>query len=149
MTGARIVAKAQYIKDLSFEVPRAPAIFRELRLPPAVQVRLEVQSGPPLPGDGAVEVTLKIHAEGRGAAPAPGELEFIAELSYCGLFDLGAVPAEDVAEALAVECPQILYPFACAIFADLSRDANFAPIQLDAVDFAQLWRQRSSVGDAG
>lgn len=145
MTQARIVAKVQYIKDLSFEVPRAPALYQAIRLPPAMDVKLDVYSSLAASADRLYEVILKLRivARDRQVPPELREaIEFVAELSYGGLFSLAAVPAEETQEVLSVECPQILFPFACSILADLSRDANFAPIALGPVDFAEMWNQR-------
>ena len=145
MTQARIVARVQYIKDLSFEVPRAPALYQAIRLPPAMDVKLDVLSFLAAPADRTYEVTLKVRIVARDRQVPPDlreAIEFVAEISYGGLFSLATVPAEETEEALSVDCPQILFPFACAILADLSRDANFAPIALGPVDFAEMWRQR-------
>jgi preprotein translocase subunit SecB len=59
------------------------------------------------------------------------------------------VPDDAMDEALLVECPHILYPFACNILADLTRDANFPPIQLQAVDFVQVWQDKRMRQAAG
>jgi preprotein translocase subunit SecB len=145
MTQERVIAKVQYIKDLSFEVPRAPAIYQDVRVPPALDVKLDVRSALFAPIDKTYEVilTLRVNARDRQMSPDhPRAVEFIAELSYGGLFSLATVSAEETEEVLSVECPHILYPFAGAILADLSRDANFAPITLGPVDFAELWQQR-------
>jgi preprotein translocase subunit SecB len=37
-----LVVKAQYIKDLSFENPRAPASFQTMQGPPAIDVTVNV-----------------------------------------------------------------------------------------------------------
>jgi preprotein translocase subunit SecB len=39
-----LVVNIQYIKDLSFEVPGAPAIFTTLRAAPRVDINLDVQA---------------------------------------------------------------------------------------------------------
>lgn len=145
MTRERVTAKVQYIKDLSFEVPRAPAIYQDVRVPPELDLRLDVRSTIIAPADRTYEVvlTVRIVASDRQLPRgAPRSVEFVADLSYGGLFSLAAVSAEDTEEVLSVDCPHILFPFAAAILADLSRDANFAPIALGSVDFAAMWQQR-------
>jgi len=145
----RVGVTVQYIKDLSFEVPGAPDIYVTIRDQPRISVKLDVSARPVTRRDASHEVTLTLHVEAISAkAPAggavPPPVEFIAELSYAGLFSVDNIPADAVEEALQVECPHILYPFACNILADLTRDANFPPIQLQAVDFVQHWQNRSA-----
>lgn len=39
-----LVVNIQYVKDLSFEVPGAPAIFSQIKTQPAVNINLDVQA---------------------------------------------------------------------------------------------------------
>ena len=145
----RVGVRVQYIKDLSFEVPRSPDIYVGTRAQPRVAVRLNVGSRPigGLDKTHEVTLTLRIEATDRNApadtATSPS-VEYIAELSYAGVFTVDKVPDGAVQEALLVECPHILYPFACNILADLTRDANFPPFTLQAVDFMQLWQNKQA-----
>ena len=149
----RVGVKVQYIKDLSFEVPGAPEIYVAIRDQPAMAVKLDVASRPIVGSGKTHEVTLTIRVEATDPnAAASGttrpRVQFIAELSYAGLFSVDHIPDDAVEEALLVECPHILYPFACNILADMTRDANFAPLQLRAVDFVELWQSRRAGGAA-
>jgi preprotein translocase subunit SecB len=51
-TEERVVATVQYIKDLSFEVPRSPAIYQDIWLLPALDFKLDVLSTLITPTDG-------------------------------------------------------------------------------------------------
>ena len=148
----RVGVKVQYIKDLSFSVPRAPDIYVAIRAQPRTTLNLDVTTRPITGHAGTHEVTLALRVEAtdmNAASDTPGAVEFHAELHYAGLFTMDNVPDDAVDEALLVECPHILYPFACNILADVTRDANFPPLQLQAIDFARLWqdkRQRQGTG---
>lgn len=139
----------QYTKDLSFEVPGAPAIFTQLRSQPHVNLNLDVQVKNLEEGKGVFEVTLAIRAEGTTEAPksAGGTVEkppvvFIADLSYSGVFTLAGIPENQVEPVLLIECPRLLFPFARNILADVTRDGGFPPVLLGPIDFAGLWQQR-------
>ena len=141
----RVVPKVQYIKDLSFEVPRAPAIYLAIRNPPSLDVQTDVTTRLMTEGDRTYEVALVMRlraTEIRPANTALGPIEFLAELSYAGLFSLAAIPDDLVDEALFVDCPHILFPFACGILADLTRDANFPPVQIQPIDFIKNWENQ-------
>ena len=93
---------AQYVKDLSFEVPGAPAIYTQPQGQPQVNLNLDVQARRLDPNAHVYEVVLAIKAEaqptpaapvnGQAAVPPPVGPVFIAELSYAGVFTLAGVP---------------------------------------------------------
>jgi preprotein translocase subunit SecB len=144
-----LVVNLQYVKDLSFEVPGAPLIYTTLRTAPRVDINLDVQVRRLQEGQNAFEVTLAIRAEAREAQgngsepPAEGGVRvFLAELAYAGIFTLNNVPENAVEPVLLVECPRILFPFARAILADMTRDGGFPPVMLQPIDFVALWQSR-------
>ena len=138
-----LVVNIQYIKDLSFEVPGAPAIFTTLRAAPRVDINLDVQARRVTEGQDVFEVTLQIRAEAHDPNAQAGESRvFLAELSYSGVFTLNGLPAETVEPVLLVECPRILFPFARNILADITRDGGFPPVLVQPIDFLALWQSR-------
>ena len=141
-----LVVNIQYVKDLSFEVPNAPAIYSTLRAQPAVAINLDVNARRIQDGENVFEITLQIKAEAtepnaapNGAPPAP---VFIIELAYCGVFTLNGIPEESVEPVLLVECPRLLFPYARNILADVTRDGGFPPVLLTPIDFVALWQSR-------
>lgn len=144
-----LVVNIQYIKDLSFEVPGAPAIFTTLRAAPRVDINLDVQARRVTEGQDVFEVTLQVRAEAHDPNAAAGESRvFLAELSYSGVFTLNGLPAETVEPVLLVECPRILFPFARNILADVTRDGGFPPVLVQPIDFLALWQSRRQQGQA-
>jgi len=138
-----LVVNIQYIKDLSFEVPGAPAVFTTLRTAPRVDINLDVQARRVTDGQDVFEVTLQIRAEAHDPNGPAGETRvFLAELSYAGVFTLSGLPAETVEPVLLVECPRILFPFARNILADVTRDGGFPPVLVQPIDFLALWQSR-------
>jgi preprotein translocase subunit SecB len=135
-----IVVAIQYIKDLSFEVPGAPAIYTRLRSQPRVDLNLDVQARRIGETGSEFEVVLAIRAEAKEAVE-DGETVFVAELAYGGIFTLN-VPPEAVEPVLLVECPRILFPFARNIMAEVTRDGGFPPVMLHPIDFMALWQSR-------
>src|SRR6185437_2658706 len=112
---APLVVNIQYIKDLSFEVPGAPAVFTTLRAAPRVDLNLDVQARRVTDGQDVFEVILAIRADAvdpntptNGEAPAR---VFLAELAYAGVFTLSGIPENTMEPVLLVECPRILFPF--------------------------------------
>lgn len=148
-----LTVNIQYVKDLSFEVPNAPAIYSTLRAQPNVNINLDVQARRIQDGQDVFEVTLQIKAEATEPPAAGGAANgaangaeptkvFIAELSYAGVFTLTGVPENTVEPVLLVECPRLLFPYARNILADVTRDGGFPPVLLQPIDFVALWQSR-------
>ncbi|GAA4214020.1 protein-export chaperone SecB [Sphingomonas endophytica] len=127
---------SQYVKDLSFENPNAPAIYQE---PQAPEINVQFDIGAAQVADEVHEVTLKIDVR----ATTGGKTAFIAELSYGGLFGLRNVPAEHVQPFLLGEGPRLLFPFARRVVADAIRDGGFPPLLLEPIDFNALFLQQA------
>jgi len=127
---------AQYIKDLSFEVPGSPAIFGALvNQQPEVSVQVNLDATPL--GNNLHEVTLKLVLE----AKLQERVAFILDLTYGGVFTV-QMPEEHLQPVLMIECPRLLFPFARNIIADAVRDGGFPPILLQPIDFVSLFRSR-------
>jgi len=126
----------QYIKDLSFENPRAPASLRSSGNNPNLQVNFNVLANPH--GDDTYEVSLKIEAD---AKSDDGNI-YTLELIYAGMFKLNDLPEQAIKPVLFIECPALLFPFTRRLVADLTREGGFPPLLLDPIDFAALFRQR-------
>lgn len=125
-----LIVKAQYIKDLSFEIPGAPEIFRRLNAEPEIEVEINVQ--PDDLGDGEFEVVLLVEVR----ASVDDETAFVAELKYAGLFELNSgIPEEYIGSILLVECPRILFPFARNIIASATSESGMPPLMLQPIDF--------------
>jgi preprotein translocase subunit SecB len=150
-TAPPLVVNAQYVKDLSFEVPGAPQIYSSLRNPPQVAVNLDVQVKRLTDEQLVFEVTLVARVEAtKPTEPGTGGLNgseapaivFLAELSYAGIFTLNGIPENQIEPVLVVEGPRLLFPFARNILADVTRDGGFPPVLLGPIDFLALWHAR-------
>lgn len=129
---------AQFIRDFSFENPRAP---NSLRVEARPEVDLGVEMSAKGRTDGLFEVDLKLSVK---AATPEGPM-FAVELVYGGLFQLGNIPEELVEPTLLVECPRYLFPFARRIVADASSDGGFSPpFFIDPIDFGTLYMQQKA-----
>jgi preprotein translocase subunit SecB len=127
---------AQYLKDLSFESPRAPDIFLAQDKNPQVAADVKVEARPM--GQDVYEVELSIEASARSGE----ETVFVIECLYAGVFQVSGLPQEHLGPFLMIECPRLLFPFARNIVADSTREGGFPPLLLQPVDFVELYRKR-------
>lgn len=127
---------AQYVKDLSFENPNAPAIYQAPEQP-KIDVQFNIGTQPA--GDDVHEVALKIEI----TATMGDETAYAVELLYAGLFGIRNVPEEHMAPFLLAEAPRLLFPFARRIVSDVIRDGNFPSFLLEPIDFGALYMQQA------
>jgi preprotein translocase subunit SecB len=125
----QLFLNAQYIKDLSFENPRAPQTLIQQTAQPDVEINVDVKArnlGPDV-----FEVVLTINATAR----AQGE-------------PVKNTPAELVPTLALVETPRIIFPFARAIIANATRDGGFPPLMINPIDFGELLRRQQADAQA-
>jgi preprotein translocase subunit SecB len=136
--GIRVLA--QFIRDLSFENPRAPDSLHSSQTQPQIDLGVEMSARGRI--DGLFDVDLKLTA----TAMREGEAVFQLELVYGGLFGISGVAEEDLEAVLLIECPRFLFPFARRLIADLSTEGGFPPFLLDPLDFAAIYAARKARG---
>ena len=134
--GPSFAVNAQYIKDLSFESPNIIRVMTQQGGTPEVSFNLGVQANGV--GPESFEVVLSVRAE----AKRDNMVGFIVELAYAGIFTLSGIPQDQMEPLLFIECPRLLFPFARAIVADLTRDGGFTPLMLQPIDFVDLYRRK-------
>jgi preprotein translocase subunit SecB len=134
--GIRILA--QFIRDLSFENPRAPETLRGGAVQPQIELGVEMNARGR--DDGFFEVDLKLSARAqRDDGPV-----FVVELLYGGVFQVAGVGPEDMEPVLLIECPRYLFPFARRIIAEVTSEGGFPPFLLDPIDFAGVYQARKA-----
>jgi preprotein translocase subunit SecB len=138
----QLILNAQYIKDLSFENPRAPQTLIQQTAQPDVEINVDVKArnlGPDV-----FEVVLTINATAR----AQGEPVFLVELAYGSVVTVKNTPAELVPTLVLVETPRIVFPFARAVIANATRDGGFPPLMINPIDFGELLRRQQAEAQA-
>lgn len=124
----------QYIRDLSFEnVAALKGTAQDAKPQITVQVGIDAQKKT---GDN-YEVTQKVKIE----AKAGGALIFILEMDFAGVFEVTGVPNEQIHPFLLVECPRLVFPYLRRIVGDITRDGGYPPLNLDNIDYLNLYRQ--------
>lgn len=131
-----LLLRAQYVKDMSFENPRAPASLFSLREAPAMDVNINLAAQ--RLEEHVVELSIQIAVR----AQAEKQTVFLVDLVYAGLLELQNIPAEQQEQAIFISGAQLIYPFARRVIADLTRDGGFPPLQLEPLDFQAMYAQR-------
>ncbi len=121
-----------YIKDLSLEVPNAPAIFLENEAP---EVGIQLRSGVQRLSEDAYEVLLTVTV----TAKIKEKTVFLIEVGQGGIFRVKNIPEENLNPLLSIAGPNVLFPYAREAISDASVRAGFAPVVLQPVNFEALY----------
>lgn len=128
----------QFVRDLSFENIAAQKAVKG-NVQPEIQVQVGVEARKrPTENQYDVVVKLKIDSKNKEG----GEQIFLIELDYAGVFQIENVNEQQLHPFLHIECPRMLFPFIRRIVADLSHDGGFPPLNLDNMDFVQIYRNQ-------
>jgi preprotein translocase subunit SecB len=138
----QLVINAQYVKDLSFENPRAPQSLIQQKAQPEVSLDVDVKARNIAPE--LYEVLLTVNAE----AKAEGEPVFIVQLTYAAVVTAKNASQEMLAGMVLVEVPRLIFPFARNIVAQATRDGGFPPLLINPIDFVELLRREQAKAQA-
>ena len=123
-----------YVRDLSFEAPKSPAIFRQ-QWEPSVALDLNTkQKG--LEGD-FHEVVLTLSVTVKNGE----EVAFIAEVQQAGIFLIKNLDPASMSHTLGAFCPNILFPYAREALDNLVTRGSFPALMLSPVNFDALYAQ--------
>jgi preprotein translocase subunit SecB len=122
-----------YVKDMSLEIPNAPAVFLE-REAPTVDIQLHHNSASVEEGVYQTVLTVTVTAKARD------KTMFLVEVAQAGIFALRNIPQPDLEAVLAIACPNILFPYAREAVSDIVVRAGFPPVVLAPVNFEAIYQ---------
>jgi preprotein translocase subunit SecB len=126
----------QFVRDLSFEnVMAQKGASGDVQPDVSVQVNLDAKKRN---DEGQYEVMIKLNIESK--AKESGDVLFVLEIEYAGIFQIGGVPDDQLHPFLLIECPRMLFPFLRRIVSDVTRDGGYPPLNMDNIDFVQIYR---------
>jgi preprotein translocase subunit SecB len=123
-----------YVKDLSFESPKAPMVFTQNVAP---QTQLNVRSSAQQVAPDTQEVTLTITVE----AKDKDSTLFLAEVAQSGIFVIQGYSNEELSILIGSFCPNTLYPFAREAISELVSKGGFPPLLLQPLNFDAIYAQ--------
>jgi len=123
-----------YVKDLSFESPKAPMVFTTNVSP---QTQLNVRSSAQEVAPDTTEVTLTITVE----AKDKDTTLFLAEVAQAGIFVVQGYSPDERSILIGSFCPNTLYPFAREAISELVSKGGFPPLLLQPLNFDAIYAQ--------
>jgi preprotein translocase subunit SecB len=129
-------ALTQFVRDLSFEnILSQRGGSGDVQPDVQVGVNLDVKKRS---AEHQYEVIAKLSVNSKNKES--DDALFLLEMEYVGVFHVEGVPDDQLHPFLLIECPRMMFPFMRRIVSDVTRDGGFPPLNLENIDFVQLYR---------
>ena len=132
--GLQFAIQRIFVKDISFEAPNAPAIFRKEWKP---EVKLDLDTRSEKLEENVYQVILSLTV----TTTVEGETAFLCEVQQAGIFSIGPLEDAQLAHMLASFCPNTLFPYAREAVSNLVNRGTFPQLNLAPVNFDALFAQ--------
>jgi preprotein translocase subunit SecB len=129
----QLVLQKIYVKDLSFESPKAPMVFTT-NVAPQTQLNMRSNAQEVAPDTQEVTLTLTIEAKDKDTTL------FLVEVAQAGIFLIQGYTADERAILIGSFCPNTLYPFAREAIADIVAKGGFPQLLLQPINFDALYQ---------
>jgi preprotein translocase subunit SecB len=124
-----------YVKDVSFETPNSPEIFKKQWEPSLV---IDMGQEVTELGEHFYEVVLSLTA----TVKCGDMVAYLAEVQQAGIFVIKGVERENLLHIINVFCPRTLYPYACSAATELVARGGFPQLLFAPVSFEAIYQQR-------
>jgi preprotein translocase subunit SecB len=127
----------QFIKDLSFENIAAQNGISDQNVKPDIKVSIGLE-GKKRPVKDQYDLIIKVSISSKTGGS--GEVIFLLELEYGGIFEITNIDSEQLQPYLLVECPRIMFPYLRRIISDVTSDGGYPPLSLEQIDFLSMYQ---------
>lgn len=134
-SGPQFNLQRVYLKDLSLEIPDAPAVFLD-HAEPRLEFQIDTQES--MLSEGLFEVVVRCTVTCRLGE----KTGFLVEATQAGIFEIRGIPEEQLALLKGISCPSIVYPYLRANIADVIQRASFPPVHLAELNWEAFYQQR-------
>jgi len=139
---AQFVLQRIYVKDMSFESPKAPDAFLQQFKP---KINLELNSSHRSMGEDNYEVTLSVTVT---ATNESEEVIYLVEVQQSGVFFIKGMEDEAVTQTLGSFCPSVLFPYARETIDTIVTKGSFPALMLAPVNFDAVYAQAKAQAEA-
>lgn len=123
-----------YLKDVSFEAPNTPQVFRGEWRP---EINVELGTSVQRIDDTAWDVALTVTVTARNAE----ETAYVCEVKQAGVFRIQGFDEATLRRLIGAYCPSQLFPFAREAISELVSKGGFPQMLLAPVNFEALHAQ--------
>lgn len=134
-TERQFMLRSIFVKDLSFESPNAPAIFRE-EWKPETALHLDIKLNRLAEDTHEVVLTVTVTAK------VADRTAYLTEVHQAGIVTIQGFEKQELGPLFYVYCPSILFPYARQAITDLVAKGGFPHLILQHVNFDSIYAQK-------
>jgi preprotein translocase subunit SecB len=123
-----------YTKDMSFETPNSPSVFRE-EWKPQTEVNLNTTAN--RLDEDVYEVVVSVTV----TAKLGDKTAYLAEVQQAAIVGIKGFAQQELGPMLGAYCPNLLFPYAREVISDLVTKGSFPQMLLQPVNFDALYMQ--------
>ncbi len=123
-----------YVKDISYEAPKTPAIFKDEWKP---EVSLDLQTNSSVVESNVHEVVLHLTVTVKMA----DQTAFLVEVKQAGIFTIKGIEGDQLKHTLGSYCPGVIFPYARETVSDVVIRGGFPQLNLAPINFDALYNQ--------
>lgn len=126
-----------YTKDVSFESPNSPEVFRGKDWDPNTDVQLNTNTRQL--SDGVLEIVLTVTVT---AKLGDDRTAYLAEVQQAGIFNISGFGDDQMPYMIGSFCPNILFPYAREALSSLIGHGGFPQMVLNPVNFDAMFNKQ-------
>jgi preprotein translocase subunit SecB len=138
---AKFIIQKIYTKDVSFESPNSPDIFREEWKP---QLDLQLGNEYRRIDEENHEIILSVTV----TAKVGDKTAFLVEVKQAGIFSLTGYSDEEMGPLVGSYCPNTLFPFVREVVSDVVTKGGFPQLVLSPVNFDAMYMHQKEQAQA-
>ncbi|MBK5937937.1 protein-export chaperone SecB [Halochromatium roseum] len=126
-----------YIKDLSYEAPNAPEIFRQ-EWKPETSLHLDIKLSALAEDTHEIVLTVTVTTK------VGEQTAYLIEVQQAGIISVAGFAQEELGPLFYVYCPSLLFPYARQAVSDLVVKGGFPHLVLQHVSFDAIYAQKQA-----
>lgn len=138
---AQFLVQKVYVKDISFETPNTPEVFKMEWKP---DVDMNMTNKATAIGDDHFDVVLTVTL----TVKVGDKTAYLIEVNQAGIFLIKNLPEDVINRMLAIVCANILFPFVREAVSDVITRGGFPQLLLAPVNFDALYEQQQKETEA-
>lgn len=131
----QFLLRSVYVKDLSFESPNVPEIFRQ-EWKPESSLQLDIKVAQLAEDTHEIVLTVTVSAK------IGEQTAYLIEVQQAGIVSVAGFQPQEAGPLFYVYCPSILFPYARQAVTDLVAKGGFPHLVLQHVNFDSIYAQK-------
>ncbi len=132
---AKFVVQRVYLKDVSYEAPGVPQVFR-LPYKPAISFNMNTKTTNFEASLYEVILTMTVEVKGED-----DKVMYVIEVQQAGVFEIEGLEGDQLNQVLNITCANVLFPYGREAIDNLANKGSFPSIMLSPINFEAAYAE--------